>query len=362
MYLLWWPRKGVSSYVWLQTALSVLSCASGASLASQAMIDDRFGDRPALSAAFYARTSAANAVTGLISPMLGAMLYQRNRHWGLRASLVCVGLCLPVVQAMSESLPLSDRRGDKGERESQSSGSRPQAAAAVLSSARRWVPIGNIAVLFSHSRRLARLAAADVLYLVANGNNININTLALDPALLAWRPAHLSYLSSFVAGCTALSHGWLLPLLVRTSGVAGAFRLSSCGSIASFVMMSQCWRPAATLRRAVGFVAAEGLRTGVGMASPVCLRSLLVSAAVADGIGTGELNAALHGSQSIVNTLSPLAWATAYSACGRWGQRGRWYYMPGATWVASALMRLLVLQMVANVPPAPPPPPQARDQ
>ena len=330
LYLLLWPRKTVSSYVIFQILLSVLSCGSGASLAANASIDDRFGSRPALRAAFSARSSAWAGGVGLLSPVLGAMLYRRQRRLGLVISVLCVLCCLPVVQLMSESLPRERRRKRTGR---------------VLRN-----PIGNVAMLFTHSRKLAHLAAAEVLHQVASTNSPdvgggNIQTLALDQ--LHWAPADLSLLRSFVSA-GQLCHGWLLPFLTRrASGVRGAFRSCSCGLIAADVLLSQCWRSIGGKQRPAAFVVAEGLRAGVGQASPLCSRALLVEAAVADGVGTGELNAAVAGVRSISGAVTPIAWALAYSACGRWG-RGRWYYTPGGTWLLEAAMHAVVLRLVSR--------------
>ena len=72
---------------------------------------------------------------------------------------------------------------------------------------------------------------------------------------LGWKAADISYLSSFVAGATTLCHGLLLPYFVRTRGVFKTFKLSSCGSISSFLLMSQCWRPPIGWQRSACFVA-----------------------------------------------------------------------------------------------------------
>jgi hypothetical protein len=104
LYLLCWPQKTVASYVSFQVGLSVLSCASGASLAANAMIDDLFGSRPALSAAFSARNHAWNSGVGLLSPMLGAALFRWNQQQlGLVASLLCVACCCPVPTASDQN-------------------------------------------------------------------------------------------------------------------------------------------------------------------------------------------------------------------------------------------------------------------
>jgi hypothetical protein len=334
LYLLLWPRKTVSSYVGFQILLSVLSCGSGASLAASASIDDRFGSRPALRAAFSARSSAWAGGVGLLSPVLGAMLYRRQRRLGLLISVLCVVCCLPVVQLMSESLPRERRRKQKR-------------TGRLLQN-----PISNLATLFTHSRKLAHLAAAEVLHHIASTNSPdggggggNIQALALDK--LHWAPADLSLLRSFVSA-GQLCHGWLLPILTRrASGVRGAFRSCSCGLIVAHALLSQCWRPIGGKQRPAAFVMAEGLRAGIGQASPVCSRALLVEAAVADGLGTGELNAALAGVRSISGAVTPIAWAVAYSAFGRWGH-GRWYYTPGGTWLMEAAMHAVVLRLVSQ--------------
>jgi hypothetical protein len=311
LYLLLWPRKTVSSYVGFQILLSVLSCGSGASLAASASIDDRFGSRPALRAAFSARSSAWAGGVGLLSPVLGAMLYRRQRRLGLLISVLCVVCCLPVVQLMSESLPRERRRKQKR-------------TGRLLQN-----PISNLATLFTHSRKLAHLAAAEVLHHIASTNSPDGGGGGNIQAL-------------------ALCHGWLLPILTRrASGVRGAFRSCSCGLIVAHALLSQCWRPIGGKQRPAAFVMAEGLRAGIGQASPVCSRALLVEAAVADGLGTGELNAALAGVRSISGAVTPIAWAVAYSAFGRWGH-GRWYYTPGGTWLMEAAMHAVVLRLVSQ--------------
>ena len=152
LYLLCWPQKSVRSYVGLQMILSVLSCGSGASLAADAMIDDRFAKRPALSATFMAKNSAWNTSVGMLSPVLGAMLYRRNQRLGLAISIICVACNIPIVLLMAESLSRQQRKR--------------------LPSINAWMkpPVVNIILLFTHSRQLARLSLAEVIYQVANSN------------------------------------------------------------------------------------------------------------------------------------------------------------------------------------------------
>ena len=82
------------------------------------------------------------------------------------------------------------------------------------------------------------------------------------------------------------------------------------------------------------------------MASPVCMRAVLVHAAQQDGIANGEINAALAGVRSLAGVLAPLLWAMAFGFLGRFG-RGRWFYNPGGTWLVSAAGRILVLRLVS---------------
>ena len=333
MYLLWWPHKTVLQYTGCQAVLSVLSCVSGAFLAANASIDDRFGSRPALRTTVSARTGVCHGAVGLISPVLGAIIYRTDRRAGLLLSLVCVICCLGVVGLMRESLPPHCR-------------TRREVTHRIVQN-----PLRNITVLFARSNKLARLSAAEVLQHVASSNSPesgagNIQTLALGQ--LGWSPDSLSYLRSFVSA-GQLCHGWLLPYLTRSApdGLRGAFRLCSAGLVASNLLISQCWRAIGGKQRPAIFVAAQGLRAGVGSAAPVCLRALVVEAGLADGIPTGELNAALAGLRSVSGALTPIGWAMACGAFGRWG-RGRWYYMPGATWLVEALAHVLVLRLATQ--------------
>ena len=295
MYLLWWPNKTVSTYMGLQIVLSVISCVSGAFLASNASIDDRFGSRPALRAAVSARTGVWHGAAGLVSPVLGALIYRRHRRAGLLLSIVCVACCLGVVQLMSESLLPSHRNRHR-------------------TTDRRLVqnPLRNITVLFRHSQKLAMLSTAEVLQQAASCNSPdsgagNIQTLALEQ--LRWSPGQLSYLRSFLSA-GQLCHGWLLPFLTRRApdGLRGAFRVCSGGLVASNLLLSQCWRAIGGKQRPALFVAAQGLRAAVGSATPVCLRALLVEAAMADGIPTG-----VCACVSLVHFL--VAYSLAHSVC-----------------------------------------------
>ena len=338
MYLLCWPNKTVATYMGFQVVLSVISCVSGAFLASNASIDDRFGSRPALRAAVSAHTGVWHGAAGLVSPVLGALIYRRHRRAGLLLSIVCVACCLGVVQLMSESLLPSDR--------------------ARRCSPDRFVqnPLRNITVLFKNSRKLAMLSIAEVLQQAACCNSPdsgagNIQTLALEQ--LRWSPGQLSYLRSFVSA-GQLCHGWLLPFLTHRApdGLRGAFRVCSGGLVASNLLVSQCWRAIGGKQRPTVFVVAQGLRASVGSATPVCLRALLVEAAMNDGIPTGvcvcvlccvcaragarvwvslarslthslalrvslgEFNAALAGLRSMSSSLTSIGWAMALGRLG----------------------------------------------
>ena len=227
--------------------------------------------------------------------MLGALIYRQHRRAGLLLSIVCVACCLGVVQLMSESLLPSHRNRRR-------------------TTDRRLVqnPLRNITVLFRHSQKLAMLSTAEVLQQAASCNSPdsgagNIQTLALEQ--LRWSPGQLSYLRSFLSA-GQLCHGWLLPFLTRRApdGLRGAFRVCSGGLVASNLLLSQCWRAIGGKQRPALFVAAQGLRAAVGSATPVCLRALLVEAAMADGIPTG-----VCACVSLVHFL--VAYSLAHSVC-----------------------------------------------
>ena len=93
------------------------------------------------------------------------------------------------------------------------------------------------------------------------------------------------------------------------------------------------------------------MRAVLGMACPITMRALLLSAAMdakteANAeIGTAELNAAISGMRAVCGTVSPLFWAAAFRAFGQFG-RGTWYYSPGGTFLMCALLRRVVQRLV----------------
>eukprot|EP01052_Picozoa_sp_SAG31_P043404 SAG31_NODE_7217_length_1752_cov_12.118572_2_plen_258_part_00 len=108
LYLLFWPRKTRASYVAAQVFLSVVSCASGASLAATASLDDRFGKRADLGAVVTARMQFWSSAIGLVSPLLGVLIDRRSHRLSLIVSLGCGLLCVPLVGVvMEETRPTS---------------------------------------------------------------------------------------------------------------------------------------------------------------------------------------------------------------------------------------------------------------
>lgn len=326
LYLLLHPQKTVRSYVLWQLALAVLSCISGASIASQSALDDSLGRKPALGAAANARINAWASAVGLVAPLLGTLLPEPI---GLVANAACHVCCLPIVVLMRESVPSSiSTHGLKSQRSTLD-------------------PIRNAALLFGKGRRLTRMVVANIIYQVSNGNNQNIQTMALDQ--LQWTPRDLSYFSSFQSCAVMLSQGMLLPWLLQRGGVRKTFLLGSYGSIGSQLLMSQCWRPRGGrhVHTALAYCTAEGLRATVGMASPGTLRALLVDAALRDcpGVGLAELNASVNAITSMCGVVMPLAWASAFRLFGQWG-RERWWYSPGGTFLVAAACRLVVQGLV----------------
>ena len=150
-------------------------------------------------------------------------------------------------------------------------------------------PITNMSLLVRNGTRLRRLALANVLFQVLNGNNALISTLALDA--LEWTPASLSTFSAFQSAADMCAQGLVLPALFlrraracidakvqpgkygqgerQERGMQRAFLVGSVGSITSCLLMSQCWRPSCGWCTAAVFLVAEGLRAHRGRSPPL---------------------------------------------------------------------------------------------
>lgn len=405
--LLWPWRQSALSFVVTSCALSAASAVCGGPLAELASLDDALAARPALSAAVSSRIGFWSGAMSLAGTVAGARLLAQGRR-GAEPAAGAVQRCLSVALVfqicgllltccLRETLPSTARRCKRQQTIATAAGRDHRSGGRVATGSIN--PVANLSLLLRNGARLRRLTLANVLFQLLNGNNALISTLALDQ--LKWTPADLSHFSAFQAGSDMIAQGFVLPALFlkqqrsstnradrsdsdNTPGtpdkpapkpectaaqtVPGglqhrleqssrfqsgheeramqrAFLLGSVGSIASCLLMSQCWRPGGGRRnwRSAGvFVAAEGLRAGIGRACPATMRTMLLATALKDcsDVGVAELNAALLGMKTLCAGTN-MAWVGLYRWCSQHGQ-------PGGTWLIAAVGRCIVHAAVAG--------------
>ena len=269
---------------------------SGGGAARQAAFADMFGKRPELNAVLQSKVAMWQQVTNLLSASVGRFIALR---WGLRstfvASAIFATISLLIVTTNLETMDPTERR--------------PMPS--LWQGLGRANPLSNIWLLFSHGRKLQRLAWTTLFFSLAGGCNASQDSYRL--GALQWSPLDIATYLQFTPPLHGLLQGHAIAPVMARFGTRRAGEIATLVSALGYVCWGSAWRVPGRWNRAVFYGVSQVLLVNTWMMMADLSTSTRIFEDIPDCIGKGELSAALAGLQMIVGVVTPPIVGRLYS-------------------------------------------------